>query len=77
MPDTCVECGKKAVVSLAYGPHVFCKQHFLRFFEKRVRKTVRENALVEGREKLVVAYSGGKDSAVTLFLECSLYQGFL
>ena len=64
----CVKCGKKAVISPAYGPHVFCKQHFLEFFEKRVRKTVRENRLVEGREKLVVAYSGGKDSGTALYL---------
>jgi uncharacterized protein (TIGR00269 family) len=68
MESKCVKCGKKAVISPAYGPHSFCKQHFLEFFEKRVRKTIRENRLVEGREKLVVAYSGGKDSAVTLYL---------
>jgi len=65
---TCVECGKKAVISLPYGPHSFCREHFLCFFEKRVRRTIRENKLVEGREKIVVGYSGGKDSAVTLFL---------
>jgi len=61
-------CGKKAVVSLPYGPHAFCRRHFLEFFEKRVRKNARENRLVEGREKIVVAYSGGKDSGVTLCL---------
>jgi len=64
----CVSCEKKAVIKLGYGPHSFCKEHFLHFFEKRVRKTIRENGLIKGREKIVVAYSGGKDSAVTLFL---------
>ncbi len=68
MAKKCVECEKKAIISLAYGPHRFCNEHFLHFFEKRVRKTIRENRLVEEREKIVVAYSGGKDSAVTLFL---------
>lgn len=68
MAKACVKCKKRAVIALAYGPHSFCKEHFLHFFEKRVRKTIRENRLVEGREKIVVAYSGGKDSAVTLFL---------
>jgi len=68
MAKKCVKCDKKAVISLAYGPHEFCKEHFLEFFEKRVRRTVRENKLVKGREKIAVAYSGGKDSAVTLFL---------
>jgi len=64
----CTKCGKKAVVSMAYGPHSFCREHFLEFFEKRVRKTAREHKLFEKGEKIVVAYSGGKDSAVTLFL---------
>lgn len=65
---SCTRCRRKAVVSMAYGPHSFCKRHFLEFFEKRVRRTVRENRLVEGREKLAVAYSGGKDSGAALFL---------
>jgi uncharacterized protein (TIGR00269 family) len=68
MQKKCVQCGKKAVISLAYGPHAFCKEHFLFFFEKRVRRTVRENRMVRGQEKIVVAYSGGKDSSTALFL---------
>jgi tRNA(Ile)-lysidine synthase TilS/MesJ len=69
----CVKCGKKAAVSLAYGPHAFCKQHFLEFFENRVKKTCREHRLVQGREKIVVAYSGGKDSGTALFLMKKLF----
>jgi len=68
MQQKCVECGGKAVISLPYGPHRFCKRHFLHFFEKRVRRTIRENRLIEGREKVVVAYSGGKDSGTALYL---------
>ena len=64
----CDKCGKKAIIELPYGPHFFCKQHFLHFFEKRVRKTCRVNKLVKQREKLLVAYSGGKDSSVALYL---------
>ena len=68
MQKKCVECGAKAVISIPYGPHVFCKRHFLHFFEKRVRRTVRENRLVRGREKIVVACSGGKDSGTALYI---------
>lgn len=68
MQQKCVECGSNSVISPAYGPHHFCREHFLHFFEKRVRRTIRENRLVEGREKIVVAYSGGKDSGTTLFI---------
>ncbi len=64
----CVKCGKKAVVSLAYGPHSFCREHFLEFFEKRVKKTCREHKLVECGKKIVVGYSGGKDSGTCLYL---------
>ncbi|MBN2067712.1 MAG: TIGR00269 family protein [Candidatus Diapherotrites archaeon] len=74
MAGKCVQCGKKASISLPYGPHKFCKEHFLHFFEKRVRKTIRENRLVQGREKLVVACSGGKDSCTTLYLVNKIFS---
>ena len=75
MPKTkkCDRCGKKAAMQLPYGPHSLCRQHFLEFFEKRVRKTCRENKLIGRKEKLLVAYSGGKDSAVTLYLVNKLF----
>ncbi len=74
MANKCIQCEKKATISLAYGPHKFCNKHFLHFFEKRVRRTIRENKLIKGREKIVVAYSGGKDSAVTLFLLNKIFR---
>lgn len=64
----CVYCNKAAKVVLPYGPHKFCKEHFLYFFEKRVRKTIRGNKLIRGREKIAVALSGGKDSTTALYL---------
>lgn len=66
--ETCVSCGKPAVVSLRYGPHRFCKNHFLGFFERRVRKTIRINRLVNGKELIAVGVSGGKDSLAALYL---------
>ncbi|MBI5553158.1 MAG: TIGR00269 family protein [Candidatus Diapherotrites archaeon] len=66
--NPCQECGEPSVITLAYGPHYFCKKHFLHFFEKRVRKTIRVNRLIEPKDKVVVGVSGGKDSMATLFL---------
>ena len=66
--EKCDSCGKQAVMHLPYGPHRFCKEHFTRFFEKRVRKTCKNNKLIVPGEKILVAYSGGKDSCVTLYL---------
>lgn len=64
----CDRCSKKAEIELPYGPHKLCREHFLHLFEKRVKKTCRANKLFSPGEKILVAYSGGKDSAVTLFL---------
>ncbi len=55
------------VVSLAYMKRNFCEKCFSRLFEKRVRKTIRKNKLLQGKDRRVgVALSGGKDSVVLL-----------
>ncbi len=64
----CDKCSKKSVITLPYGPHRFCKKHFLEFFEKRVRKNIRLNELIKKNDKILVGVSGGKDSLVTLYL---------
>ncbi|MDO8647231.1 MAG: TIGR00269 family protein [Candidatus Diapherotrites archaeon] len=64
----CNRCSKEAKVFLAYGPHSFCKMHFLEFFEKRVRKTINKFRLVKPGERIAVGVSGGKDSITTLHL---------
>jgi len=40
----------------------------LRYFEKKVRKTIREFKLIEKNDKILVACSGGKDSTSVLYL---------
>lgn len=44
------------------------KKKFLEYFEKKVRKTIRINALIEKKEKILVACSGGKDSTTALYI---------
>jgi len=44
------------------------KEQFLTYFEKKVRKTIRTNRLIGKKEKILVAVSGGKDSASTAYL---------
>lgn len=68
MPKKCERCNRKSAIELPYGPHFFCRDHFIHFFEKRVRKTCRVNSLIIPGEKLLVACSGGKDSTVALYL---------
>ncbi len=64
----CNRCSKEAKIFLAYGPHSFCKWHFLEFFEKRVRKTINRFKLVKPGERIAVGVSGGKDSITALHL---------
>lgn len=66
--EKCVKCGKPAKITLSYGPHRFCTEHFNEFFEKRVRKTMRKYRLIKSKEKIAVGVSGGKDSAVALYM---------
>jgi len=41
----CNICGKKAIVWLRYGPHIYCEKHFCEFFEKRVKRVVKKQGL--------------------------------
>lgn len=51
-----------------------CKRHFLRYVEKKVRKTLRVYNLVAPGDVVGVAVSGGKDSLSVLDLLVRIYQ---
>ena len=50
------------------GGEKLSKSKFLKYFEKRVRKTIRINNLIGKEENILVACSGGKDSTAALYL---------
>ncbi len=58
----CKVCGKKAVYD------GLCKEHFIEYFENKVKETIERFKLFNKNDKIVVAVSGGKDSLVTLYL---------
>lgn len=62
------DCCKKNPVFTLGGGEKLCKNHFLSYFEKKVRKTIRVHKLLGKKEKILVAASGGKDSTVVLYL---------
>lgn len=55
-------CPAEAKMTLAYGPHHYCAEHFTEYFERRVTKTVRKFKLLKRGEKVGIGVSGGKDS---------------
>jgi len=48
------------------GGKAYCEHHFLRYFDKKVRKTIRKYRMFREKEHIVVAVSGGKDSLALL-----------
>jgi hypothetical protein len=59
-------CGEKAAVKIKYLNKVVCKEHFLRFVERKALKAIEQYKFIgEEGEKWGVAMSGGKDSQVS------------
>lgn len=62
----CSVCGRPAVYVARYEGKAYCPEHFLEWFDRRVRKTIRKYRMFGKREHIVVAVSGGKDSLAAL-----------
>lgn len=62
----CSRCKNKSIIELKYVGLALCKNCFIEYFEKRVRKTAREGRFLKG--KIAVALSGGKDSTAVLYI---------
>ncbi|RRJ30225.1 tRNA 2-thiolation protein NcsA [Halocatena pleomorpha] len=75
----CDKCGEPAVLHAEYSGLHLCEDHFIRSVEKRVKRRIREDALVssdaspDAPETWVIGLSGGKDSVVLTQL---LYETF-
>ncbi|MET1129043.1 MAG: TIGR00269 family protein [Thermoproteota archaeon] len=63
---SCSVCGRKAVYVLRHSGMAFCEKHFLEYFDRKVRRTIRKHSMFRPRERIVVAVSGGKDSLALL-----------
>jgi len=64
----CSECGREAIILQRYSGLHLCSEHFLESVRKRVRSEFRRQVHLRGGERIAVAYSGGKDSTLTLHL---------
>lgn len=67
----CSKC--KNIANIRISPATaLCKKHFEEHFEKKVSGTIREFSMLRKGEKVAVAISGGKDSAVLLHMMCKM-----
>lgn len=62
------ECGRKAVYYRKYEGRHLCRNHFLESIEKRVKRTVGQNNLIQSGDKIAFALSGGTDSSTALYI---------
>ena len=65
---SCDKCAERAVYSRRYSGQRFCEEHFLSYFEAKVRRTLSGGKMIERGDVVAVGLSGGKDSLTTLYL---------
>ncbi len=68
MSLTCSKCKKPAITFIRYNGTHLCKNHFIDYFERRVKKDIKKQGRTENGSKIGVAISGGKDSTVALHI---------
>jgi len=68
MTKTCSRCRKPAITFIRYNGAHLCKEHFIQYFERRVKKDIKKQGRTEGNCRMAVAISGGKDSTVALYI---------
>lgn len=69
----CEKCENKIVFK---SPNL-CKDHFIKYIENKVHKTIKENNLIQKDDKLVIAASGGKDSLTVLHITHLIHKNIV
>lgn len=64
----CSFCKEDVFVKIRYMKKRYCKVHFAEFVESKVKNTIKKYKLINGKEKILVAVSGGKDSSALLYI---------
>jgi len=74
MVKICSKCKKPAITFIRYNGTHLCNDHFILYFEKRVKKDVKKQGKTDSNTKIGIAISGGKDSTVALYIAHDLYS---
>lgn len=70
----CSKCGRDAVTYIRYNGTHLCREHFIEYIEKRVKKEIRRQKGKRRLKTISVALSGGKDSSVALYLTYKIFS---
>lgn len=74
MTKICSKCKKPSITFIRYNGTHLCKDHFIQYFEKRVKKDIKKQGKTESNHKIGVALSGGKDSTVALYIAHDVFS---
>jgi uncharacterized protein (TIGR00269 family) len=74
MTKTCSKCKKPAITFIRYNGTHLCKDHFIDYFERRVKKDIKKQGKSPDQYKIGVAVSGGKDSLVALHVINNIFS---
>lgn len=74
MTKTCSKCSKSAVTFIRYNGTHLCRDHFIQYFEKRVKKDIKKQGRTEDNCRIGIAISGGKDSMVALHVTNDIFS---
>ena len=71
---TCIKCKKPAITFIRYNGTHLCRDHFVQYFERRVKKDIKKQGKTENKCRIGVAVSGGKDSTVALYVVSDIFS---
>jgi uncharacterized protein (TIGR00269 family) len=74
MTKICSKCKSPSVTFIRYNGTHLCSDHFIQYFEKRVKKDLKKQGKTQGPAKIGVAVSGGKDSIVLLHMMHNIFS---
>ena len=74
MAETCNKCNKSAVTFIRYNGTHLCRDHFIQYFERRIKKDIKKQGKTEDNCRIGIAISGGKDSIVSLHVTNDIFS---
>jgi len=74
MTKTCSKCSKSAVTFIRYNGTHLCRDHFIQYFERRLKKDIKKQGRTEDNFRIGIAISGGKDSMVALHVTNDIFS---
>jgi uncharacterized protein (TIGR00269 family) len=74
MTIQCLKCKKPAITFIRYSGAHLCKNHFIEFVERRVKKDIKKQGKTNAHATIGIALSGGKDSTVALYLMHEIFS---